>query len=141
MESKFQISLARVMPNVVEEIPIELKPAAEAALAWINQERGAQFKLTGLVDPDKAMGQETGQPIELGLVLCEGDLCRREQVRVEAKGQGFEVSAIEAETSVIPPQDIATDAVSWNSVSSARCAGYFARTRLIKSVSTGTGPY
>ena len=103
MESKFQISLARVMPNVVEKIPIELKPAAEAALAWINQESGAQFKLTGLVDPDKAMGQETGQPIELGLVLCEGDLCRREQVRVEAKGQGFEVSAIEAVTSVIPP--------------------------------------
>ena len=91
------------MPNVVEEIPIELKPAADAALAWINQERGAQFKLTGLVDPDKAMGQKTGQPIELGLVLCEGDLRRREQVRVEAKGQGFEVGAIEAETSVIPP--------------------------------------
>ena len=33
----------------------------------------------------------------------EGDLCLREQVRVEAKGQAFEVSAIEAETSVIPP--------------------------------------
>ncbi len=91
------------MPNVVEDIPIKLKPAAEAALAWINQERGAQFKLTGLVDPDKAMGQEIGQPIELGLVLCEGDLCRHEQVRLEAKGQGFEVSAIETETSVIPP--------------------------------------
>ncbi len=91
------------MPNVVEEIPSELKPAAEAALAWINQEHGAQFKLTGLVDADKAMGRKTGQPIELGLVLCEGDLCLREQVRVEAKGQGFEVSAIEAETLVIPP--------------------------------------
>ena len=68
------------MPNVVEEIPNELKPAAEAALAWISQEHGAQFKLTGLVDPDKAMGRKTGQPIELGLVLCEGDLCLREQV-------------------------------------------------------------
>jgi hypothetical protein len=91
------------MPNVLEEIPIELKPAAEAALAWINQEHGAQFKLTGLVDPDKAMGLETGQPIELGLVLCEGDLCRRVQVRVEAQGRSFEVSAIEAETPVVPP--------------------------------------
>lgn len=91
------------MPNVVEEIPIELKPAAEAALAWINQERGAQLKLTGLVDADKAMGRETGQPIELGLVLCEGDVCLREQVRVEATGQGFEVSMLKAETSLIPP--------------------------------------
>ena len=69
------------MPNVVEEIPSELKPAAEAALAWINQEHGAQFKLTGLVDPDKAMGQITGQPIELGLILCEGDHCLREVSR------------------------------------------------------------
>ena len=91
------------MPNVVEEIPSELKPAAEAALAWINQEHGAQFKLTGLVDADKAVGRKTGQPIELGLVLCEGDHCLREQVRVEATSQGFEVSAIEAETLVIPP--------------------------------------
>ena len=91
------------MPNVVEEIPVELKPAAEAALAWINQERGTRFKLTGLVDPDKTMGRTAGQPIELGLVLCEGDQCSREQVRLEAKGQGFKVSAIEAESSVIPP--------------------------------------
>ena len=91
------------MANVVEEIPIGLKPAAEAALTWINQERGAQFKLTGLVGPDKAIGNKPGQPIELGLVLCEGDLCRLEQVRVETKSQGFEVSSIEAETSVIPP--------------------------------------
>ena len=92
------------MPSVVEEIPIELKPAAEAALAWVNQERGAQFKITGLVDPEQAMRQELGQPIELGLVLCDGDLCRREHVRLHAQGQSFEVTAIEAETSLIPPQ-------------------------------------
>lgn len=91
------------MPNVVEEIPVELKPAAEAALAWINRERSAQFKVTGLVDPDKAMGRAAGQPIELGLVLCDGDLCRREQVRLEATGQGFEVSSIESGSSLIPP--------------------------------------
>ncbi len=91
------------MPNVVEEIPIELKPAAEAALAWVNQERGTQFKITGLVDPEKAMGQEAGQPIELGLILCDGDHCRREDVRLDAKDRGFEVSAIEAGASVIPP--------------------------------------
>ena len=91
------------MPNVVEEVPIELKPAVDAALAWINQERSARFKITGLVDPGEAMDQEPGRPIELGLVLCDGDECRCEHVRLNEKGQGFEVSAIEAETPVIPP--------------------------------------
>ena len=43
------------MPHVVEDIPPQLQPAAEAALAWINQERGAQFKLTGLVAPEQAL--------------------------------------------------------------------------------------
>ncbi len=91
------------MPNVVEAIPAELKPAAEAALAWINNERGAQFEITALVDPETATRQEAGQPIELGLVLCDGDQCRREQVLVEPTGQGFGVRAIDAVSPVIPP--------------------------------------
>lgn len=92
-----------VMPNVVEAIPAGLKPAAEAALAWINKEQGAQFEITGLVDPEKATGQEAGQPIELGLVLCDGDQCRREQVRVEPTPEGFEVRAAGGGSPVIPP--------------------------------------
>lgn len=94
------------MPTVVEEIPLELKPAAEAALAWINQKHGAHFKLTGLVDPmdpDKARDRDASQPMELGLVLCEGDVCLREQVHVQAQGQGFQVTAIDTEDAVIPP--------------------------------------
>lgn len=91
------------VPNVVEEIPPELKPAADAALAWINRQRSAQFKLTGLVDPDEALSAEAGQPIELGLVLCEGDVCLREQVRVQAQGESFQVAALEVDEAVIPP--------------------------------------
>ena len=91
------------MPNFAEEVPAELQPAAEAALAWINRKRGAQFKLTALVDSDRALGRKAGQPIELGLVLCNGDVCCREQVRLEAKGQSFEVTAVEAGTRVVPP--------------------------------------
>jgi hypothetical protein len=89
--------------NVVEEIPLELRPAAEAALAWINRERGAQFKLTGLVDPDETLGRDPRRPIELGLVLCDGDQCLRQQVRIQAQGQGIQVSAIESDHAVIPP--------------------------------------
>ena len=91
------------MPNVVEEIPAELRPAADAALAWINREKGSQFRLTGLVDCEEAIGRGAGQPIELGLVLCKGEICRREQVRVEPAGDGFTVSAAEAKTTLIPP--------------------------------------
>jgi len=89
--------------QVIEEIPLEMKPAAEAALAWINQKHDAQFKLTGLVDSHRALEQDTRRPIELGLVLCEGDVCRREQVRIQAQGEGFQVSSIEAPEAVIPP--------------------------------------
>jgi hypothetical protein len=66
--------------NVVEEIPLELRPAAEAALEW-----------------------DASQPIELGLVLCDGDQCLRENVRVQAQGRDFEITAIEADHARIPP--------------------------------------
>ena len=90
------------MPSVVEEIPGALQPAADAALAWINAQRGAQFRLTGLVDPDEALGRQAGEPMELGLVLCDGDLCVREQVRVLPGSDGFQVGAVDAGASEIP---------------------------------------
>ena len=90
------------MPSVVEDIPAELRPAAEAALEWVNRDRGAQFRLTGLVDADRAVDTPAGEPMELGLVLCDGDLCMREQVWVRADGGGFEVSAVEQGPSSIP---------------------------------------
>ncbi len=90
------------MATVVEEVPVALQPAADAALAWINRERGADFRLTGLVDPETALGEGPGQPMELGLVLCEGDICRREQVRIEPTAEGFAVGLADAETSLIP---------------------------------------
>lgn len=81
------------------DIPASLCPAAEAALTWINQERGARFTLTGLVDVDEVV---VDAGVEFGLVLCEDDLCVREQVRVERTGEGFRFSAIEAGSSAIP---------------------------------------
>lgn len=91
------------MPNIVEDIPTTLQPAADAALAWINEERGAEFKLTGLVDPDPNWNPDSGDATELGLVLCENDMCSREQVRLQKHGDAFQVAAIEAEDNVIPP--------------------------------------
>jgi len=91
------------MSKVVEEIPPELRPAAEAALAWINRSRGTRFELTGLVTSGDAVNWDASRPIELGLILCDGDQCLREDVRVQAQGGEFEITAIEADHARIPP--------------------------------------
>ena len=90
------------MPSVVEEIPERLQPAAEAALAWINAQQDAQFRITGLADTDEALAGRAGEPMDLGLVLCDGDLCLREQVRVTPMGDGYEVGAVQAGVAEIP---------------------------------------
>lgn len=90
------------MPTVVEEIPVHLQPAADAALSWINNERGANYKLTGLVDPDLDWRPGEGQPTELGLVLCENDMCAREQVRIQKHGDVFQIAEVELGEPKIP---------------------------------------
>lgn len=92
-----------IVANITHEVPVELQPAADAALAWINRERGTSFQLTGLVDAGEGIHPGANQPMELGLVLCDGELCQREQVRIEPTGQGFSVSAVEAGAALIPP--------------------------------------
>lgn len=75
------------MPEVVEEIPPELRREVEAALAFINAERRADFEVTAIVDPDEALRRRADvDGFDLGLVLCQGDLCLKEQVRVSRAG-------------------------------------------------------
>jgi len=76
------------MPEVVEEIPVELRPEVEAALAFINAERGGDFRVTGIVDPDDALKRRgAAQGFDLSLVLCQGDLCLKERVHVSRDGR------------------------------------------------------
>lgn len=79
----------------VEEISEALRPEVDAALAWLNAERGRSFKLTGVVDPEVAE-RSGGAPHDLTLILCDGDLCVREQVRVRAGSGGFEITRADA---------------------------------------------
>jgi hypothetical protein len=81
--------------QVVEKIPEALRPEVDAALAWLNVEQRRSFKLTGVVDPEVAE-QSGSAPHELTLILCDGDLCVREQVRVRAGSGGFEISRVDA---------------------------------------------
>lgn len=91
------------MPTIVEDIPTTLKPAANAALAWINEQHGANYKLTGLVDPDPAWQADQGTATTMAMVLCENDMCAREEVRIQRQGDGFQIAAVEALDTLIPP--------------------------------------
>jgi hypothetical protein len=75
--------------RIVEQVPEALRPEVDAALAWINGEQERRFELTGLVDPEDAE-RAGGAEHALTLILCEGDLCVREQLLVRRRGAGFE---------------------------------------------------
>ncbi|MGI9325437.1 MAG: hypothetical protein ACR2PZ_09485, partial [Pseudomonadales bacterium] len=66
-----------------ESIPAPLKSSAEAALAWVNETQHSSYDLTGLVDYEAALAAQSGQGYEFGLILCDGEICAREQIRVE----------------------------------------------------------
>ncbi len=86
-----------------KDIPSQLIAPAEAALDWINEKRGTNFRLTGLVETEAALEAKPGEAFELGLVLCEGEVCAREQVRVTAQGERFEIAAVNIDDNGIPP--------------------------------------
>ena len=89
--------------NQDESIPASLRPQAEAAVSWINETQGSSYELTGLVDSELALRAEAGEEYELGLVLCDGEICAREQVRVGPSGDGFQFSLVDAAERGIPP--------------------------------------
>ena len=85
-------------------IPAGLETQAEAALAWINATQGESFSLTSLVGYEQALEAKAGESYELGLVLCNGEICTREQVRVEpAGGDKYLFSFADVEEREIPP--------------------------------------
>ena len=91
------------MSQVIEDIPGEWAPAAEAALAWVNASQERAFKLTGLVLAEGAQPPSGPAPVECGLVLCQEDFCSREQVRIRAGDDGFEIELVPAQAPEIPP--------------------------------------
>jgi hypothetical protein len=90
--------------QIVEEIPEALRSEIDSAVAWLNAEQGAHFHVTGVVDPDVAL-RFGGAPHDLTLILCEGDRCVREQVRVRAHAGSFEISRVVSDR-VDPPAEI-----------------------------------
>ena len=85
------------------DIPTELIVPAEAAVKWLNAERGTAFELTGLVDSDAASSALTNGTLELNLILCDGDVCARERVDVTNNSGTYAFSSIAANDHAIPP--------------------------------------
>jgi len=91
------------MPRVEESIPTHLVDEAEAARAWFSRDRGSEFKLTGIVDPEDVAARDRGtRGRQLQLILCgtQGgqDVCLRERFEVKPAGTGFEVMLLEDST-------------------------------------------
>ena len=69
------------MPQVSENIPSELQPRVDAALAWFNASEDAadeEFKVTGILDPDEALNASD----EIKVILCGGDGCEQRSFRI-----------------------------------------------------------
>lgn len=94
------------MPQIVEQIPDSLSAEAEAARAWFARQRGTEFKLTGIVDPDEIRQRgSTDDTHELQLILCGNengqDVCLRERFEVSPSTDGFDIVHLEDSTPTI----------------------------------------
>ena len=82
------------------EIPELLQPSALAGVDWINQKSNTNYELTGLVGTEDVKDVEA--PFQLGLVLCDGEICAREQVLCTPKKEGYNFEHVEAAAPDIP---------------------------------------
>ncbi|MEM9623462.1 MAG: hypothetical protein AAF993_17580 [Pseudomonadota bacterium] len=89
--------------ELAEDIPAQFQAAAGAALDWINTQQARNYKLTGLVDYESALAAAEGEPYDIGLVLCYGELCARELVRVTPDRAQFAFSFVDAPLREVPP--------------------------------------
>ena len=88
--------------TILERVPDNIATPVDAALEFIRAKRGDGFDITGIVDPLDAFEIEKTEPIELGLILCHGEICIREQVLLTKVGENWAVSEADQEDSLIP---------------------------------------
>ena len=78
----------------LEDIPKSLQEPVAGALLWVNSQENASFELTGLLDADAAEGTTANEPFELGLVLCDGEICDRQQILFTPADNGYSYSYV-----------------------------------------------
>ena len=84
------------MNKIVQEIPKSFLEESEAARTWFSIKEGIEFKVTGIVNPEKIAVRETSTSTrEIQLILCGNqnghDLCLRERFALTPSGDSFEV--------------------------------------------------
>jgi len=82
--------------------PAWREPVA-AAVEWINETQAASYELTGFIEPTQLPAAGAALNAELGLILCDGEMCAREQVRVQGRLGAYTFSLAEAVAGDIPP--------------------------------------
>ncbi len=87
--------------ETLEDIPAHLQPAVTSALSWLNEGRETPFAVTGLLGAERVDDVES--PFELGLVLCDGEFCSREQIRIIPEGSSFRCELAAQAQPEIPP--------------------------------------
>ena len=88
--------------TILERVPDNIATPVDAALEFIRAKRGDGFDITGIVDPLDAFEIEKTETIELGLILCDGEICIREQVLLTKVGENWAVSEADQKDSLIP---------------------------------------
>lgn len=83
-------------------IPPSLREPVAAALEWINASQGAEYEVTGVVEEQEALNNGAGSDYEIGLVLCDGEICKCERIRIQTTHDGFNFSFSEVKRAEIP---------------------------------------
>jgi hypothetical protein len=84
------------------DIPQRLQQPAAAALTWFNQRSNSTFEVSGVVDFEEALLTKPLESFEFGLVLCDGEICDKVQIRCIPDGDGFNFSVVERRPGDIP---------------------------------------
>ena len=84
-------------------VPGPLHDVVHDALRWLNETQSATFEVTGLVGEDTALAAVGTSDFELGLVLCDGEICMCEQVYFELAPDGYRYRLVDAEKPAVPP--------------------------------------
>jgi len=84
------------------DVPESLRSSVEAALSWFNQLNGSCFDVTGIVDYEDALSAGPQDIFEVGLILCDGEICDKAQIRCIPDGDKLNFSLVKNQLGVIP---------------------------------------
>ena len=86
------------------QIPTQLQQPVAAALDWFNTRNGGSFEVTGITDFAAALSAGPDDTFEFGLVLCDGEICDKAQIRCVPQPTGLNFSLVEGRGGDVPAE-------------------------------------